>query len=248
MATITLTPATATTQTPNYATRSYKELLEDICSESGIEPGQLNTQDSLAIRRFINSAMRQFWEYYQWPDLMKIEQTTVANIDNFATYDLFMISKEDPRDFRYPQPYTYSVDSEGINIIDDLATTDTIWLQYRLLFYPFKGDAYLGSTSYALGDMAYDSTTGDYYRSLANSNSGNAVSNTSFWDRRRIPYFLFDATKIEATSKLLKAQGQQEKELLTTRDAWNALNLEIEKWERQKNQQLRHRVRVRSGG
>lgn len=248
MSTITLTPATSTTTSPYYATRTYKELFENTCRAAGIEPDRVLNDDSLAIRDYINTGIREGWEYYPWPDLMEVTSTTVANIDNYAEHDLFSISKYDPRDKRYPHFYTYSVDANGINIINDLATTDTVWLKYRQAWYPFKGTAYSATTTYSIGDMAYDSTTGDYYRSLSNSNIGNLVTDTSKWERREIPAFLFEFTKLSALAELREAEGQGEKSTMLKGKAWRSMTLEIEKWERQKNQQIRPVVRVRSGG
>jgi len=254
---IVLTPAVSSATSPYYQTRTYKSLLENICRVAGIEPDRLLSDDALAIRDYINSSMREGWEYYPWPHFMRAEETTVANIDNYKDKDLFAINELDPRLYRYPKPYTFSVDADGINIIPDLATTKTIYVYFRLFFYPFNGTEYSLTTTYSIGDMAYDSDTGDYYRSLANSNLGNGVSETTWWDRRQIPAFLFEYAKFSALSELREAEGQGNKSLRLKGDvtsatytgkATKALSLEIDKWERQKNQQLRPQVRVRSGG
>lgn len=248
MSTITLTAATNTTTVPYYQTRTYKDLFENICRSAGIDPSRPGPHDSLTIRSFINTALREAWEYYPWPDLMAVTSTLVSNIDNYAEYDLFSISKYDPRDKRYYDPYTFSVDSDGINILPDLAATATVYLRYRLLFYPFSGSAYSASSTYAVNDMAYDATTGDYYRSLANSNIGNSLTDTAWWDRRRIPAFLFEFTKTMVLADLREAEGQDAKAPVLRAQAGRLMTLEIDKWERQKNQQLRPVVRYRTGG
>jgi len=234
--------------TPNYKVRTYSDLLSAICRTAGIEPGRLLTNDSATIRDYINSAMREGWEYYQWPDLMRVTQDTVANIDDYATYDLFSINKYDPRDKRYPGPYTFSVDGAGINIIPDLTSTDTVYLKYRELWYPFAGSAYSASTTYALNEMSYNSTTGDYYRSLSAGNIAQSITDIVYWDRREIPAFLFEFIKWSAVAELREAEGQGEKSRALKARAGVSMTLEIEKWERQKNQQLRPQVRLRSGG
>jgi len=242
------TPVTLGVDSPYYQTRTYKQLLENICRTAGIEPSRLLTDDSLAIRDFINSALREGWEYYPWPYLMVVTSDTVANIDDYSEYDLFSINKYDPRDKRYPGPYTFSVDAGGINIIPDLTATDTVFLKYRERWYPFTGSVYSASTTYATGDMAYDSTTGDYYRSLVSSNLAGSLSNALVWDRREIPDFLFEFAKYSVLGELREAEGQGEKARALKARAGVAMTLEIEKWERQKNQQLRPQVRLRSGG
>jgi len=248
MPTYTGTAAVSTATTPYYQVRTYSDLLSAICRTAGIEPGRLLTNDSATIRDYINSAMREGWQYYPWPDLMRVTSDTVANIDNYATYDLFSINKYDPRDKRYPGPYTFSVDGAGINIIPDLTSTDTVYLKYRDLWYPFSGTFYSASTSYSLSQMSYGSSTGDYYRSLSDSNLGNLITNTVYWDRREIPAFLFEFIKWSAVAELREAEGQGEKSRALKARAGVCMTLEIEKWERQKNQQLRPQVRLRSGG
>jgi hypothetical protein len=242
-------PATVTATTPQYPTRTYKELLYAISRAAGIDPNRLLDDDALAIRDYINTALRTIWEYYPWPKLMRVGSDTYANIDNYANYDLFFISSTDPRVDRNPTFYTFSVDAGGFNIIDDnLATTATLYFTYRDRFYPFDGTRYSTITTYELDGMSYDSTTGDYYRSVVGSNLNNALTDTAWWDRRYIPAFLFEYTKLSALAQMREAEGQGEKSRILEVKATAALMAELDKWERQKNQQLRPHVRVRSGG
>ncbi len=252
MSTITLTPVTNTTTSPLYPTRTYQDLLKSCCWTAGIEPDDL--QDPLAFRDWININLREIWEYYPWPKFMRVEETTAGNIDNFSEHDLFGIFKYDPRDKRYPQPYTWTHDAEGINIIQDLASTATIYVQYRDLFYPYMGTEYSTTTTYTSyilepsTGMAYETDTGDYYRSLANSNLDNALTNTSFWERRGIPSHFYEYVRLMVSAELLDAMGQGEKSASKRAQAAQKRDLEIEKWERQKNLQQRPQVKVRSGG
>lgn len=229
-----------------YQTKTYKQLLENICRSAGIEPDRLLSDDALAIRDYINTAMRKGWEYYQWPDLMESEAATVATISNYLSHDLFHIFKLDPKVTTYAKPYRYFVDASGINILPDLAATDVIYPKWRYRWYAFEGVQWVAAT-YSIGDMVYDSTTGDYYRSIVNNNT-DAVTETASWDRREIPGFLYEFIKHHALAELREAEGQGTKATALERKAWVALNLEIEKWERQKNQQLHPHHHVISGG
>ncbi len=51
---------------------------------------------------------------------------------------------------------------------------------FRFLYVALA--AYAGGTTYAHYDAVYDSSTDIVYRSLQSSNTGNALSNTSFWE------------------------------------------------------------------
>jgi len=248
MATYTGTEATNTAVVPYYQTRTYRDLLYAISRLTGITPARLLNDDALAIRDYINSALRTSWEYYPWAPLMSVTSDTVANLDNYAEYDLFSISKYDPRVKRWPTYYGFSEDSGGLNLLDDLATTTTVYLKYRQRFYPFDGIEHSLAESYSNGDMVYDSTTLDYYRSLADSNLGHEVTETAWWDRREIPAFLFEHARLSVVADIREAEGETNKAMILRRQADRARDLEIEKWERQKNQQIRPPVRVRSGG
>ena len=231
-----------------YQTKTYKQLLENICRAAGIEPDRLLSDDALAIRDYINTAMRKGWEYYQWPDLMESEAATVGTISNYLAYDLFHIFKYDPKDKAYPEPYRYFVDASGINILPDLASTGIIYPKWRYPWYAFEGIEYAAGTTYSIGDMAYSSAIGDYHRSIIDNNTGNAVTDTASWDRREIPGFLYEFIKLQALSELREAEGQGAKAAILERKSWHSLTLEIEKWERQKNQQLHPNTHVYSGG
>lgn len=241
-------PATSTATTPYYQTRTYQDLLYSVCRAAGIEPGRLLNEDALAIRDYINESLRSGWEWYPWPGLMNTVSDTVSNLANYAEYDIISITKKDPGTDVNPTHYAWFIDGSGINIQTDLESTDTIYLTYRDLWYPFDGTNYDSATTYETGGMAYDTSTGDYYRSLADANLNNAVSDTAWWDRREIPAFLFDYAKWYALAQLREAEGQCSKSAMLQRRAEQALQTEIFKWESRKNHQIRPITRVRKQG
>ncbi len=249
MATFVGTPATSTTTVPYYQTRTYLELFKSCAYVAGIEPDRILTDDAEAVRDFLNTYLREGWEYYPWPHLMQTFLDTYANRNNYAEYDLFSISEKDPRETKNYKPYTYSIDAEGINLVQDLDDDAELYFRHRYLYYRLSGGEFDDtlSTSYAFNAMVYETDTGDYYRSLADGNS-SALTDTAWWDRRRIPDFLYEFAKGNTLANLREAQGQGEKASRLKKNAWISLNLEIEKWERQKNQQLRPNYRQRTGG
>lgn len=52
---------------------------------------------------------------------------------------------------------------------------------WYIYYFAILKAAYAGGTTYNIYDAVYDSTTDLVYRSLANSNVGNALSNTTWW-------------------------------------------------------------------
>ena len=174
------TPATDPSISPYYPTRTYKDLLYACSRLSGIEPTRLLSDDALAFRDSVNAHLRDTWEYYPWSHLVYTGSDTKANLDNYREYEIFGFYKTSPLVDKYPTEYTWTQDASGYSIIDDnLASTSTIWFQYRLPVYPFDGTNWSATTTYTEGDMAYDSTTGDYYRSIAGSNINNGVDDTT---------------------------------------------------------------------
>ena len=48
------------------------------CQLAGLDPATLSDTDRLAFHDLLNSWLRRGWHFYPWPQLLKLEQTTVS--------------------------------------------------------------------------------------------------------------------------------------------------------------------------
>lgn len=97
---------------------------------------------------------------------------------------------------------------DGRPIVRGSATS--VWVELRRQVPLWRGDDYGASTTYAAGEVVWDQTTGDYYKSRQDSNTGNAVTATTYWERLDFPYILSEAVAQGAYADAVRADGRQE--------------------------------------
>lgn len=161
---------------------------------------------------------RLAWEETFWSMLTRTEERDVTEDASGAMYVPWTASGEtaiqavdsvwskNPLLGQGGRSLKYSLSSRGIEI-PDIALT-SVWVQYRSEPIEFTRVAYEVGTTYATGDVVYDSTTKECYRSLADSNTGNAVTNTDYWEPMTIPHFLRETIRRGAFANLLRNDGQ----------------------------------------
>lgn len=79
-----------------------------------------------------------------------------------------------------------------------------VWVEYRQRPPSWTGADYAATTTYALDAQVYSPTQGDFYRSLVASNTGQAVTDTTKWERIDVPYVLQDAIAQGILGELLE--------------------------------------------
>lgn len=118
-----------------------------------------------------------------------------------------------------------------------LGTETIVWVEFRKQSPSWSGTIYNAATTYALDDQAWDPTGGDYYRSLVGSNTGNAVTDTTKWERIDVPYVLSAYIAEGAYADVLgKTEGQQDKYPTESDEAFGLLTHEWDVIERQQKQ------------
>lgn len=122
----------------------------------------------------------------------------------------------------------------------------TVWVKFQTGRPEFTSDVYASATSYAVGDLVYDSDSGECYESLAASNQGNTVTDATKWRKVNFPYVLAEFVKCMAQAIALEDDGQYDKATLKKADAAAILNDEMWKVSVKQNQAQRYRVATRS--
>ena len=91
---------------------------------------------------------------------------------------------KNPRTNKLSGRMSFQLSSNGVQI-SSLAGA-TVWVEYMRLAPKFSGQDYDETKTYDADAVVYFDTTGDCYRSLASSNTGNTPTDTTYWEKQNI--------------------------------------------------------------
>jgi hypothetical protein len=122
---------------------------------------------------------------------------------------------EDPLSADAPVIYPYRLGPGCLHLTGDARDAAEAWVLYRPLCPAFTSSLYSGSTVYQSGGLnalAYDTTSGHVYRALSLTPfSGQAVTNTAYWEPAGVPARFKEALVKLATADALEEQDQYAK-------------------------------------
>jgi hypothetical protein len=121
-------------------------------------------------------------------------------------------------------------------IISGDATVVYVRFRLRVPDTGWRATLYDPETTYAADGLAYADDPGDIYFSIAGSNTGNAVTDSSKWTRVDFPYVLRDAVATAIAAMWFKADGEADLATELLQEAQGLIALEFEKVERQQGQ------------
>ena len=128
-------------------------------------------------------------------------------------------------------PLKVSLTDDRILITDTDYTGGTVFIKFRQPIPEFTIASYDSEATYALGDLVYHNPTGDCYRAIL-STTDNAPTNTAYWSKQAVPYFLGDYIKTSGlASILLEEPGMENKaNYLTARAEGQLLKAMDDAW------------------
>ncbi len=184
----------------------------------------------------INTYLRKIWEFTRWPCLVQVDQRSVVETTDEVRYipwtatgqypigSVLEVYKQHPYASDNPQRIRTIASPEGL-VINPNYSLDEAWVRYRLRMPEFTRVAWSGLTTYAAGDIVYDSTTEECYEALI-ANTNQAVSDTSYWEQMYFPWIFKDYVRLAIVSEIAREEGkwerivqsedQAEKEMLRT--------------------------------
>jgi hypothetical protein len=115
-----------------------------------------------------------------------------------------------------------------------------VYLEYRRRpFAWLYSGIYSATGTYGADVYVYDATTGDVYRSLAGGNTGNAVTDTTKWERQDFPYVLEQCVSQAAYADCLRTEKDTEGFAGELAEAVRLRNVAVNLAERQQKEQMR---------
>lgn len=192
---------------------------------AGIEPGAEGSAD--------------YWgEIFGWYRVIPLEQAGETVIG-----ECLKVWSGDPRVGK-PLELAKEIIQEGVLV---RGTANTVWIRLRERAPSWEAPAgnYSATATYSEDDQVWSSAEGDYFRSLIDSNTGNALTDTTKWERIAFPYVLRDCVAQGAYADMLRMDGQHDKFTTEDAEARRLLRREFDKLERQQGQHRPLPVRTR---
>jgi hypothetical protein len=191
--------------TNQVATISFDELYKRCVRELGMAEGAWNPTGSQEekICDFIGDRLIKGYEEDWFPFITPVVERTVVS-DNglyvpFVMYPtganspyepmdaIRWVTKTNPREAEHEQPgIPYKLSVRGIELPPDIGV-ESVFVEFRLRPAKVTRTPYSDATTYSLGDAVYDAGTKDCYLSLRDSNTDNALTDATWWERQYIP-------------------------------------------------------------
>ena len=226
----------------NYLSVKFDKVFEDVVRAAG-RPQEtislLTADENERVCDLINQSVLEFWEAGFWPGTFEIEQRTIDSTGKHVLKEAdgeTAIGLIDPDECFYedlPEPGSLRyvlgmVEDRGDRIVcfDDDCPAQP-YIRFQVPCPQFTKTDYAAGTTYSKGDLAYDSDTGETYQSLADSNIGNAVSDTDSWVKLGFPSIARTFVKLAASAEWMseddgkyKQSARAMRELERLEDRW----------------------------
>ena len=229
---------------------AYREVLRGASENSGRIFSVLSGDDAELFRGFISRRLKEAWEAQFWPELMVVEERTIASkvIPYLATGEediaaVMRITDADPQQTHKLVDYSFNLIASGINIPSYSADSTTLYVSYRKKAPILNGDNWAAGT-YAAGAQVYHTTLGDFY-DQGDSSSTALEPDASPWERVDIPWVFSTYLQRAAAADMLLLD-EKEGALAQKAMAEDALMLEMANL-RQQSQQTNIKIRTHRG-
>lgn len=200
-------------------TVSYKSVRDAVAARMGLDAAvNLLSNQKVVLAEYITSSVRLGWEFFDWPEVMRTEERTpasgVISLTQSGQTEIGQVSGifwEDPREDSREREVEFELNEGGI-LITDRDWLDngsrTVWVQFKSVPPVFSSSDYASGTTYAAGDVVFYGT--ECYVAKA-STTGNLPTNTTYWVKQDLPYFLAEFVKVQAYAETLSEDGQVDK-------------------------------------
>jgi hypothetical protein len=202
--------------------RTIIALIEDVHRATGIEPSVTALTDSQKARvlALVNTEMPRIWESEWWPDLMVVEERTVAAgpLVAFAQTGKTTIGAIDAENGIFSEDPRFNpaaIPLKNIQIFNEqlcfgdgvTAAGDTVWVKFRPPVPVFSLVVWSPATSYVAGDLAFSGS--NTYRAIQAGSNKAPASNADYWTVVGVPdvFYTYLALKCSA-ARMTEADGR----------------------------------------
>lgn len=193
-------------------TVDFSTVLFESLQLSGNDRHNISDETFAQFRDFINSRLRVVWEAYEWPEIMRLEELTLAAYDGDVTASLpteagYIVSvwNGDPLKSTRVRNLPYRLFDYGNGVVLNFPSDPAeAWCEFRLRKPELTGDLYSPTQVYSVGSQMYFDAgsgtgtatpvagkphLGNFYICVAVTNAGENPTNTPLkWEKVEIPY------------------------------------------------------------
>jgi len=130
----------------------YSDLLKRSCALAQRVYSELSNDDSDLLMVYIDQRFKQIWEYYDWPDIKRVEKRYYRPLYAAATTYTAGLEVYYPTEKKY---YQALKSTQG-----NVPTSTSYWAESK---QSYSGDSWVSGTTYAVGDTVLYSVDGSYY-------------------------------------------------------------------------------------
>ena len=209
------------------------DVMYAVAYKMGLDPTlDLLTDLAQAYVSFINAWVRRLYPNFDWPEWTLIEQRTpdASHYVDFAQATKNVIGRvmkvylADPSTVQAVLDVPFKLNASGIHVGFEHGTN--VWIKYIKAAPEYISTPYSGTATYAKDAPTYDPTSGNCYVSLQNANTGQALTNATWWALVPFPLELVELVVGGAYADALREDGQTDKANAQEQAVVNELNLE----------------------
>lgn len=195
-------------------TVDFSTVLFESLQLSGNDRHNISDETFAQFRDFVNSRLRVAWEAYEWPDIMRLDELTLNEVDGDVTAALpteagYIVSvwNGDPLKSTKVRNLAYRLFDYGSGVVLNFPSDPAeAWCEYRLRKPELTGDPYVSTQVYSVGSQIYfDSGSGtgsvtpvpgkphigNFYVCIDTAAAGQNPNNFPLkWEKVEIPYSL----------------------------------------------------------
>lgn len=204
----------------------------------------LTSADWYPLRTFHGDRLREAWERFFWPELMRVEEFThggdaiefTDGTDEMGT--VVSVWSSDPEASTTAVEVPYVLNADGILIQSD---DDPVWVRFRLPAPRIEGDTWDASETYAAGDQVYWGT--DFYDVVSVTTAGETpASAAAKFSQVEIPELFGDYLTLGAAADFERSRRQMETATYYEGRAEAQLLARVSTWQGSMNQFPRTKV------
>jgi hypothetical protein len=193
-------------------TVDFSTVLFEALQLSGNDRHNISDETFAQFRDFANSRLRVVWEAYEWPEIMRLEQLTLNDVDGDVTSALpteagYIVGvwNGDPLKSTKVRNLPYRLFDYGSGVVLNFPSDPAeAWCEYRLRKPELTGDLYSNTVTYSPGAQVYfDSGSGtgtvvpvagkphvgNFYVCMSTTTPGENPNSTPLkWEKLEIPY------------------------------------------------------------
>jgi hypothetical protein len=222
----------------------YNEVLSGVAGLMGFPLKQLTEAEVGLWFEAINESARFAWEYFDWPDLVRLEESVANPETGLVIFELpgaqappkiLAVYDRDPRSVRNPAAAALQwrvFDAQGVYLTP--VGVEDVWVNFKLPFMDYRGLLHQAGVAYPVGSLVYARESepgagferpGDWRR----RRGGDPPADPSAWGVREFPYVLSAYVMRAAAAQLLESDGKPQMAQFWRRQAMEQLDIEVQR-------------------